>query len=157
MTDAALRTPAVTTQWRVTLALAGRALRITLRRVQFLLPSFVLPLLLLVVIASGTSAAQELPGFPVQSSYVGFVVSGTIIQGALLVGLMAMVTDGSVLVPGNLVGYAWLLGVAMIALVVIGWPSIQRPPRRAPDTMEPGGAPAPASERFTQEKDPSLP
>ena len=89
MTDAALRSPAVTTQWRVTVALAGRALRITLRRVQFLLPSFVLPLLLLVVIASGTSAAQELPGFPVQSSYVGFVVSGTIIQGALLVGLMA--------------------------------------------------------------------
>jgi len=77
------------TQWRVTIALAGRAVRIQLRRIQFLLPSFVLPLLLLVVIASGTSAAQELPGFPVQSSYVGFVVSGTIIQGALLVGLMA--------------------------------------------------------------------
>lgn len=79
----------VATQWRVTLALAGRALRIQLRRIQFLMPSFVLPLLLLTVIASGTSAAQELPGFPVKSSYVGFVVSGTVMQGALLVGLMA--------------------------------------------------------------------
>ncbi|MFM9139965.1 MAG: ABC transporter permease, partial [Solirubrobacterales bacterium] len=88
MTVATLEHGAVA-QWRVTLALAGRALRIQLRRIQFLMPSFVLPLLLLVVIASGTSAAQELPGFPVKSSYVGFVVSGTIIQGALLVGLMA--------------------------------------------------------------------
>ena len=88
MTGAALASP-VASRWRVTIALAGRALRIQLRRIQFLLPSFVLPLLLLVVIASGTSAAQELPGFPVKSSYVGFVVSGTILQGALLVGLMA--------------------------------------------------------------------
>ena len=88
MTGAALASP-VASRWRVTIALAGRALRIQLRRIQFLLPSFVLPLLLLVVIASGTSAAQELPGFPVKSSYVGFVVSGTIMQGALLVGLMA--------------------------------------------------------------------
>jgi len=88
VTGAALASP-VASRWRVTIALAGRALRIQLRRIQFLLPSFVLPLLLLVVIASGTSAAQELPGFPVKSSYVGFVVSGTIMQGALLVGLMA--------------------------------------------------------------------
>ena len=88
MTGIALERDAAT-QWRVTLALAGRALRIQLRRIQFLMPSFVLPLLLLTVIASGTSAAQDLPGFPVKSSYVGFVVSGTIMQGALLVGLMA--------------------------------------------------------------------
>lgn len=120
----------------------------------------------------GTLGHQSLPpiGLSIALLTVGLYLAGLRVWGGvrgpatagavgviLLVGLMAMVTDGSVLVPGNVVGYAWLLGVAMIALVVIGWPSIQRPPRRAPDTMEPGGASAPASERFTQEKDPSLP
>lgn len=57
-----------------------------------------------------------------------------------VVGVMATVTDGSVLVPGNAVGYAWLLGVAMIALVVLGWPRIQRAPRIATASMERGGA-----------------
>jgi ABC-2 type transport system permease protein len=47
----------------------------------------VLPLVLLAVIASGTSAAQGLRGFPDVSSYLGFVVPGTIVQGALLAGL----------------------------------------------------------------------
>ena len=77
------------TQGRVIAALAERALRVQLRRAQFLLPSFLLPLLLLAVIASGTSAAQQLPGFPSTGSYVGFVVSGTIMQGTLLAGLTA--------------------------------------------------------------------
>ena len=77
------------TQGRVVAALAERALRVQLRRAQFLLPSFLLPLLLLAVVASGTSAAQQLPGFPATGSYVGFVVSGTIMQGTLLAGLMA--------------------------------------------------------------------
>ena len=77
------------TQGRVITALAKRALRVQLRRAQFLLPSFLLPLLLLAVVASGTSAAQQLPGFPNTGSYVGFVVSGTIMQGTLLAGLMA--------------------------------------------------------------------
>jgi len=77
------------TQARVITALAERALRVQLRRAQFLLPSFLLPLLLLAVVASGTSAAQQLPGFPSTGSYVGFVVSGTIMQGTLLAGLMA--------------------------------------------------------------------
>ena len=75
----------------------------------------------------------------------------------VVVGGMATVTDGSVLVPGNGVGYAWLLGVAMIALVVLGWPRIQRAPRQATTSMEGGGAAAPASERFTEEKDPAQP
>jgi ABC-2 type transport system permease protein len=39
------------------------------------------------VIASGTSAAQDLRGFPDIASYLGFVVPGTIVQGALLAGL----------------------------------------------------------------------
>lgn len=88
MTELALERD-VSTQGRVIVALAERALRVQLRRAQFLLPSFLLPLLLLAVIASGTSAAQQLPGFPSTGSYVGFVVSGTIMQGTLLAGLMA--------------------------------------------------------------------
>jgi ABC-2 type transport system permease protein len=70
-------------------ALAGRALRVQFRRAQFLIPAFLLPLVLLVVIASGTSAARGLPGFPSTGAYVGFVVGGTLMQGALLAGITA--------------------------------------------------------------------
>jgi len=76
-------------QARVVAALAARALRSQFRRAQFLLPAFLLPLLLLAVIASGTSAARHLPGFPSTGAYVGFVVGGTLVQGALLAGLTA--------------------------------------------------------------------
>jgi ABC-2 type transport system permease protein len=72
---------------RVVLALGRRALSVQFRRAQLLMPTFVLPLMLLAVIASGTSAAQDLRGFPDVGSYLGFVVPGTIIQGALLAGL----------------------------------------------------------------------
>ncbi len=72
---------------RVVGALGRRALSVQFRRAQLLMPTFVLPLMLLAVIASGTSAAQGLRGFPNVSSYLGFVVPGTIVQGALLAGL----------------------------------------------------------------------
>jgi ABC-2 type transport system permease protein len=47
----------------------------------------VLPLVLLAVIASGTSAGQGLRGFPDVASYLSFVVAGTVVQGTLLAGL----------------------------------------------------------------------
>jgi len=72
---------------RVVLALGRRALSVQFRRAQLLMPTFVLPLMLLAVIASGTSAARNLPGFPDVASYVAFVLPGTIVQGALLAGL----------------------------------------------------------------------
>ena len=72
---------------RVVTALAVRALRVQLRRAQFLVPAFLLPLVLLTVVASGTSAARDLPTFPDTGAYVGFVVGGTIVQGALLAGI----------------------------------------------------------------------
>ena len=72
---------------RVVLALGRRALSVQFRRAQLLLPTFVLPLMLLAVIASGTSAAQGLRGFPDVASYLAFVLPGTIMQGALLAGL----------------------------------------------------------------------
>ncbi len=74
---------------RVVGALASRALRVQFRRAQFLIPAFLLPLVLLVVIASGTSSAKALPGFPTTGAYVGFVVGGTLMQGALLAGITA--------------------------------------------------------------------
>ncbi len=78
---------AVAHEGRVVLALGRRALSVQFRRAQLLMPTFVLPLMLLAVIASGTSAAQDLRGFPDVASYLGFIVPGTIIQGALLAGL----------------------------------------------------------------------
>jgi len=74
---------------RVVQALGRRALSVQFRRAQLLMPTFVLPLMLLAVIASGTSAAQGLEAFPDVHSYLGFVVPGTIVQGALLAGLTA--------------------------------------------------------------------
>jgi ABC-2 type transport system permease protein len=81
------RRPAV--QARVVVALAQRALAVQLRRAQFLIPAFVLPLVLLAVIASGTSAGRNLPGFPTSGSYIGFVIGGALLQGALLAGMTA--------------------------------------------------------------------
>jgi len=72
---------------RVVVALGRRALSVQFRRAQLLMPTFVLPLMLLAVIASGTSAAQDLREFPDVGSYLAFIVPGTIIQGALLAGL----------------------------------------------------------------------
>ena len=74
---------------RVVLALGRRALTVQFRRAQLLMPTFVLPLMLLAVIASGTSAAQGLAGFPNVASYLGFMVPGTIVQGTILAGLTA--------------------------------------------------------------------
>ncbi len=79
--------PELTREGRVVAALGRRALSVQFRRAQLLMPTFVLPLMLLAIIASGTSAGQGLRGFPDVSSYLAFVVPGTIVQGALLAGL----------------------------------------------------------------------
>jgi ABC-2 type transport system permease protein len=68
-------------------ALGRRALSVQFRRAQLLMPTFVLPLVLLAVISSGTSAGQELRGFPDVASYIAFVVAGTVVQGTILAGL----------------------------------------------------------------------
>jgi ABC-2 type transport system permease protein len=80
---------------RVVAALGRRALAVQFRRAQLLMPTFVLPLMLLAVIASGTSAAQGLEGFPDVESYLAFVVPGTIIQGTILAGLTAGIAMAS--------------------------------------------------------------
>ncbi len=95
---------------RVVAALGRRAFTVQFRRAQLLMPTFVLPLMLLAVIASGTSAAQELPQFPDVASYLGFVVPGTLIQGALLAGL----TTGAALASDIEFGFFDRLAVAPV-------------------------------------------
>jgi ABC-2 type transport system permease protein len=85
----------VSREGRVVLALGRRALSVQFRRAQLLMPTFVLPLMLLGVIASGTSAGQDLRGFPDVGSYLAFVVPGTLIQGALLAGLTSGIAFAS--------------------------------------------------------------
>jgi ABC-2 type transport system permease protein len=68
-------------------ALGRRALSVQFRRAQLLMPTFVLPLVLLAVIASGTRAGQNLRGFPDVASFLAFVVPGTVVQGTILAGL----------------------------------------------------------------------
>jgi ABC-2 type transport system permease protein len=80
---------------RVVAALGRRALSVQFRRAQLLMPTFVLPLMLLAVIASGTSAGQDLRGFPDVESFLAFVVPGTIIQGTILAGLTAGIAMAS--------------------------------------------------------------
>ena len=80
---------------RVVVALGRRALSVQFRRAQLLMPTFVLPLVLLAVIASGTSAGQGLRGFPDVESFLAFVVPGTIVQGTLLAGLTAGIAMAS--------------------------------------------------------------
>jgi ABC-2 type transport system permease protein len=95
---------------RVVAALGRRAFTVQFRRAQLLMPTFVLPLMLLAVIASGTSVAQELPQFPDVASYLGFVVPGTVIQGALLAGL----TTGAALASDIEFGFFDRLAVAPV-------------------------------------------
>ena len=80
---------------RVVLALGRRAFTVQFRRAQLLMPTLVLPLVLLAVIASGTAADQELRGFPDVSSYLTFLVPGTIVQGMTLAGLSAGIAMAS--------------------------------------------------------------
>jgi ABC-2 type transport system permease protein len=86
---------AVGREARVVRALGRRAFSVQFRRAQLLMPTFVLPLMLMAVIASGTSAAQGLDAFPDVASYLAFIVPGTIIQGTILAGLTAGIAMAS--------------------------------------------------------------
>lgn len=69
------------------LALAGRALRVTLRRPQFLAPMLAFPSLLLAVNTGGLSQATQLPGFPPVPSFFDFQLAAAIAQSLLLGGV----------------------------------------------------------------------
>lgn len=69
------------------IALAGRALKVTLRRPQFLAPMLVFPSLLLAVNTGGLSQATSLPGFPPVPSFFDFQLPAAISQSLLLGGV----------------------------------------------------------------------
>ena len=79
----------ITGQARVVGALAARSLVIQTRKAQLLIPTFLLPMVLLAVIANGASPGQSLRGFPDTGSFVGFIIAGTLVQGTLLCGMTA--------------------------------------------------------------------
>lgn len=91
--------------------------------------------------AIGTIAHQETAGgFPVGATLALAMVAALLIGfriqfGSRFVGVLAALgvvgvvgllslpqSSGTVLVPGNALGYAWLFGPVVIALFVLGWP-----------------------------------
>lgn len=70
-----------------TYALAVRALKVALRRPQFLLPMLVFPSLLLAVNSGGLSQARNLPGFPPVPSFFDFQLPAAMTQSLLLGGV----------------------------------------------------------------------
>jgi N-acetyl-1-D-myo-inositol-2-amino-2-deoxy-alpha-D-glucopyranoside deacetylase len=64
------------------------------------------------------------------------VFDSRVVAGFAALGLLGSATvlalasaGGSVLVPGNAVGYAWTFGPVLIALLVLGWPRVPSRPR----------------------------
>ncbi|MGY6498829.1 MAG: DUF6113 family protein [Microcella sp.] len=59
------------------------------------------------------------------------------------VGLLGVTTllaapaaaGGSLVVPGNTVGYTWLIGVMAASAIIVSWPRIQRAPRQRAASM----------------------
>lgn len=72
---------------RASLALAGRALRVTFRRPQFLMPMLAFPSLLLAVNTGGLSQATNLPGFPPGTPFFDFQLPAALSQSLLLGGV----------------------------------------------------------------------
>jgi ABC-2 type transport system permease protein len=71
------------------LALGLRALRLTLRRPQFLIPLFLMPSIFLAVNTGGLAATTRLPGFPTTSSFLSFQLPAAMVQSLMLSGLQA--------------------------------------------------------------------
>ena len=100
----------------------------------------------------GTFAHQSLPplGIAIALATIGVYIVGLRAWGgvrtpaaagsvglAVVIGPLASVTGGSVLIPANTVGYAWLIGITAIVFIALAWPHVQRSPQHAGDTMEP--------------------
>jgi N-acetyl-1-D-myo-inositol-2-amino-2-deoxy-alpha-D-glucopyranoside deacetylase len=70
------------------------------------------------------------------------VLSGLAAIGILIsVGLLSLMsTGGSVLVPGNPVGWTWTFGAPVIAAAVLGWPRFSRERQGAAENVHPRAA-----------------
>lgn len=71
------------------LALAARALRLTLRRPQFLIPLFLMPSIFLAVNTGGLASTSRLEGFPATAGFLDFMLPAAIVQSLMLSGLQA--------------------------------------------------------------------
>lgn len=70
-------------------ALGVRAIRLTLRRPQFLIPLFLMPSIFLAVNTGGLAATTQLEGFPETSGFLDFQLAAAMVQSLMLSGLMA--------------------------------------------------------------------
>ena len=90
---------------RVVAALARRVLIVQRRRSQLLLPTFLLPLMLLAVIASGTSAGRGLRGFPDVAAYMATFSTTTTSEAAVVRALFGEIPISGRM-PVSIPGYA---------------------------------------------------
>jgi ABC-2 type transport system permease protein len=77
-------------------ALSGRSIKDTVRQPTSVVPSFLFPLLFLAMSSAAFDESTSLPGFPEVESFMQFVITTTIIQGALFGSVSAgaaMATD----------------------------------------------------------------
>ena len=68
-------------------ALAGRSIRQTFRRPQFIAPILLMPTLFLAVNTGGAHSATDLPGFPDVNSLLDFELAGAMMQSSMLAGV----------------------------------------------------------------------
>ena len=68
-------------------ALAGRSIRQTFRRPQFIAPILLMPTLFLAVNTGGAESARSLAGFPDVEGFLDFELAGAMMQSSMLAGL----------------------------------------------------------------------
>ena len=68
-------------------ALAGRSIRQTFRRPQFIAPIILMPSLFLAVNTGGAESARSLAGFPDVEGFLDFELAGAMMQSAMLAGV----------------------------------------------------------------------
>lgn len=87
-----------------------------------------------IVLALGT-AAMLLTGVRVTTRGRLPTVAAAALLGVVMALLAPVSPSGSVVIPGNLLGYSWVVGVGVIALLALAWPDVQRPHRAAPSSI----------------------
>ena len=111
---------------RITVALARRALRNSLRRPAFLAPLVIFPSLMLAVNVGGLSHTTQLPGFPHVHGFLDFQLAAALTQSLMLGGIstgiaVALELEGGFfdrLVTSPIPRVAIVLGRLVAALVV---------------------------------------
>jgi ABC-2 type transport system permease protein len=118
---------------RATLALAGRSLRTTFRRPQFLFPLVIFPTLFLAVNVGGLERTTELPGFGDVNGFLDFQLSAAICQSMLIGGVGAGIAtaldiEGGFFdrlvaspIPRSALVFGRLIATGALAVVQVMW------------------------------------